>query len=154
MFEFFFNGAQMPDGRPVTLSASSFFRRNEGIKAQESKVAERKSRQDASLTHFVKTSNASNFAQAIQFADVGLQIKISQVAKRASRHLQRQFVWCQAMNRMQILHGGFDAFDVFHAKGTANVEIKRGQCGSMVNNTDSADDNEVEATVFESDKQG
>jgi hypothetical protein len=55
---------------------------------------------------------------------------------------------------MKIPHGRFDSLDIILVKPATDIQVKCGQGRAMVNNTHSADDDELKAAVFESGEQG
>ena len=82
-----------------------------------------------------------------------MQVEILQFAKAASRRCQRQFVGGQPVDWMQVVEGGINPPNVLLAQRATDIQVKRRQWDAMIDDTNTADDNEFQSVVLKSREQ-
>ncbi|HEY9509215.1 MAG TPA: hypothetical protein VIV82_05070 [Verrucomicrobiae bacterium] len=100
LFVSFFNGQETADRIQIAIATDRFFRGDQCIDIQKPKIAIGEARGDALFPNRFKISDTSNFAEAVQFAQIRLQIQIFQISETASCFFHWQFIGGQSMNRM------------------------------------------------------
>ena len=89
LFASFFDGEETLNRVQVAFTPERILRRDQRIKIQESELTVGKACENTLFQYCLKTSHALDFAQTVQFAQVGLQIEIPQFTKTAPRFFKR-----------------------------------------------------------------